>query len=79
MLDNILYTDINGLILDINVSNSGSCTNVLYKDILGYISNISMVHTGSINSVLYPHEIVEIWSLVCDTTKTYSRSRVVNR
>lgn len=79
MLDNILYPDINGAVLDINVSNSGSATNVLYKDNIGFIQDIEQIHTGQANSILYPNEVLEILTLICDTTKTYSRSRVVNR
>lgn len=79
MLDNILYPDLYGAVLDIDVSNSGSSTNVLYKDTRGFIQDIEQIHTGEATSILYPNEVLEILTLICDTTKTYSRSRVVNR
>ena len=79
MLDNILYPDIYGPILDIAVSNSGSATNVLYKDTKGFMQHIEQIHTGEATSVLYPEEVLEIVTLICDNIKTYSRSRVVNR
>lgn len=75
MIDNVLYQDTSGLIMDIDVSNSGSAAKVLYKDTKGFTQNISMVHTGSITSVLYPKEVLEI----IKPSNTYSRSRVVNK
>lgn len=77
MIDNILYPDSYGLILDIDVSNSGSCQHVLYKDDSGYVQDISVVNNGSCQNILYPKQ--EMLRFILDATKTYSRSRVVNK
>jgi len=78
MLDNIVYEDVDGLILDIELSSIGSSNNVLYKDVSGFIENINQVNSGESSHILYKNEIMEVLTLICDNTKTYSRSRVVN-
>lgn len=79
MLDNIVFEDVSGQILDISMSSVGECDNVLYKDTFGFIENIELTSVGEASHILYRNEILEIVTLICDNTKTYSRSRVVNQ
>ena len=78
MLDNIVYEDIDGLILDIEISSVGQSDKILYKDISGFMENIDQINSGESSHILYRNEIMEVLTLICDNTKTYSRSRVVN-
>ncbi len=75
MVDNILYPDTEGMVLEIDVSNSGPASSVLYSGINGIHQNISVTHNGSATNILYPAELLE----VIKKSNTYSRSRVVNK
>ena len=63
MIDNILYEDVTGLILDINVSNAGSVNNILYTDVRGIMQNISLNNTGTINNILFADNLLEVLPL----------------
>lgn len=59
MIDNIIYKDDNGLVMDIDVSSSGSSTNIVYPDIKGFTVDISITHTGSATNILFPQQLLE--------------------
>lgn len=59
-IDNILYKESDGLMLDINVSHSGPASNILFDDVPGFVENISQVHTGSVNNILFGENLMEI-------------------
>ena len=63
MIDNILYEDASGLILDINVSNTGPASNILYTGIKGTMQNISLNNTGSISNILFEENLLEVLPL----------------
>lgn len=60
MIDSILYSDVDGLILDIDVSSTGSASNILYTGIKGSVQNISLNSTGSINNILFDDDLLEV-------------------
>lgn len=60
MLDNILYDDNYGQIVDITVSNSGQASNILYKDLKGFTQNIEQIHSGEAENLLFPKTTMQL-------------------